>query len=173
MVREVAIIIFATLQRTMSDTSLANKAKGIISKILYITIATSTKDGVPWNSPVYSTYDKDYNFFCASDQNGQHSKNIRENNQVFLVIYDSTVPEGAGEGVYIKAKAYELADEKEIEDALSFLDGRVGKKPHSPKQFLGDKPRRVYKAVPEKFWVNDDGEINGNYIDVRIEVKLT
>ncbi|MEK6848204.1 MAG: pyridoxamine 5'-phosphate oxidase family protein [Nanoarchaeota archaeon] len=143
-----------------------------ISKILYITIATSTKDGVPWNSPVYSAFDKDYNFFWASDQNAQHSKNIRENNNVFLVIYDSTVPEGQGEGVYVEAKAYELSDKKDIAHALSRLDGRVNKKPHSPSQFLGNMPRRVYKAVPEKIWVNDDGEINGNYIDVRIEVDL-
>jgi len=41
----------------------------------------------------------------VSDKNGQHSKNIAENNRVFIVIYDSTVPEGDGEGVYIQAMA--------------------------------------------------------------------
>ncbi len=154
------------------EDKFVQRAKNIISKILYITIATSTKDGIPWNSPVYSAFDESYNFFWASNQNGQHSKNIQENNNVFLVIYDSRVPEGTGEGVYVQAKAYELSDEKEIIYALSFLDGRVGKKPHSPSEFQGDKPRRVYKAIPEKVWVNDDGEINGSYIDVRIEIKL-
>ena len=149
-----------------------NRAKSIIEKILYITIATASKDGQPWNSPVYSAYDDNYNFFWASDQKGQHSKNIRENNNIFIVIYDSTVPEGAGEGVYIKAKAHELTDEKEIAHALSCLDGRVGKKSHSPQQFMKDMPRRVYKAVPEKAWVNDEGDINGNYIDIRIKVDL-
>lgn len=148
------------------------KARKIIEKILYITIATSSKNGIPWNSPVYSAYDDNYNFYWASWKENQHSKNIRENNNVFIVIYDSTVQEGTGEGVYIKAKAYKLEDEKEIQHALQYLDGRVGKKPHSPDQFLGNMPRRVYKAVPEKFWINGDGEVNGNYIDTRIEVDL-
>ena len=154
------------------DNDLNSKAKKIIEKILYITIATVSKDGQPWNSPVYSAFDKNYNFYWASDKNGQHSKNITENENIFIVIYDSTVPEGTGEGVYVKAKAYSLEDEKEIQHALEYLDGRVGKKPHDPNGFLGDMPRRVYKAVPEKFWVNDDGDINGNYIDIRIEVNL-
>jgi len=148
-------------------------AKRIIEKILYITIATVNKNGQPWNSPVFSAFDKNLNFFWASDQNGQHSKNIRENNKVFIVVYDSTVPEGTGEGVYFKATAYELTDEKEILEALEVLDKRVGKiKERSASEFLGDFPRRVYKAVVEKVWVNADGEINGNYVDTRLEVNL-
>ena len=151
------------------------KAHRIIEKILYITIATVSKDGRPWNSPVYCAFDEDYNFYWASWRENQHSKNIKENNNVFIVIYDSTVPEGTGEGVYVQAKAYELNDGEEIKHALKYLDGRVNKK-KSPKtriaQFQGDKPRRVYKAIPEKVWMNGEGDINGNYIDTRIEVDL-
>jgi len=33
-------------------------------------------------------------------------------------------------------------------------------------------PRRVYKAAPETFWMNDDGEVDGNYVDKRQEVQL-
>lgn len=157
----------------MNDSSLIDKAKEIISKILYINIATSTKDGIPWNSPVYSAYDESYNFYWASDQNGQHSKNIKENNQIFIVIYDSTVLEGTGEGVYIQAKAHALTDENEILEALEVLDKRVGKtKERNANEFLGKYPRRVYKAVLEKVWMNGDGDVNGNYIDIRMEVDL-
>src|SRR5436190_447849 len=120
------------------------RAKRIISKILYITIATASKDGNPWNSPVYSAFDENYNFYWASDQNGQQSKNIKENEDIFIVIYDSTAPEGTGEGVYIKAKAYSLSDETEILNALKVLDERVGKtKKRDAKEFLGEYPRRV------------------------------
>lgn len=66
------------------------RAKEIIKEILYITIATTSREGQPWNSPVYSAFDESYNFYWASDQNGQHSKNIAENNKIFIVIYDST-----------------------------------------------------------------------------------
>ena len=41
-----------------------------------------------------------------------------------------------------------------------------------PNEFLKDYPRRVYKAVPEKVWINSDGEVNGNFIDIRLEVDL-
>lgn len=157
----------------MDEQNLLKRAKEIIEKILYITIATSTKDGVPWNSPVYSAYDEDYNFYWASDQNGQHSKNIKENDRVFIVVYDSTVPEGTGEGVYIQAKAQALTDENEILKALAVLDKRVGKtKERSATKFLGEYPRRVYKAIPEKVWMNGDGDVNGEYIDIRMEVSL-
>ena len=149
------------------------KAKEIIKKIIYITIATSAKDGRPWNSPVYSAFDDNYNFYWISWRENHHSKNIVENPDVFIVIYDSTVPEGTGEGVYIQAKAYEINDEEEVSHALLFLDGRIGKKGHhNSSQFRESMPRRVYKAVPEKVWMNDVGEIDGNYIDKRVEVKL-
>lgn len=150
------------------------RAKEIINKILYLTIATVDKEGQPWNTPVYTAFDEDYNFYWASDQNGQHSKNIAQNSKVFLVIYDSTAPEGTGEGVYIQAKASILTSEDELQKALRYLYKRKNQQPGKgeAKEFLGDYPRRIYKAVPEKVWLNGDGEVNGNYIDIRIEVKL-
>lgn len=157
----------------MSDN--LTKAKEIIEKIIYITIATTSEDGQPWNTPVYSAYDEEYNFYWASDQDGQHSKNIEVNNKVFLVIYDSTAPEGTGEGVYIQAKAFKLTNEDEISNALKYLDGRTNKQKDPTTRvagFIDEMPRRVYKAVPEKVWINGDGEKNGNYIDIRTEINL-
>ncbi len=147
-------------------------AKEIISKILYITLATVSKEGKPWNTPLYYAFDSEYNFYWLSDQNGQHSQNIKENSQVALVIYDSTVSEGQGRGVYVQGKAFELTDEDEIEKALKYLYGRKNKQPRQFIEFLGDYPRRVYKVVPEKFWVNGSEIINGNFIDTKTEVDL-
>ncbi len=101
-----------------------------------------------------------------------HSQNIRNNPNIFLVIYDSTAPEGTGRGVFVKAKAYELSDPKEIMHALSFLYKRKNKLPRLVKEFLGKYPRRVYRAVPEKFWINVDGKVNGNFVDKRVEIKI-
>ncbi len=150
----------------------AQKAKEIISNILYVTIATASKTGEPWNTPVYSSFDENYNFFWASWVGAQHSKNIRENPAVFLVIYDSTVPEGKGEGVYIKAKAQELTDIREIEAAAERHYARKNKTPRKAEEFLGDYPRRMYKAVPEQAWVNLDADVKGNHIDTRKEITL-
>ena len=156
----------------MTD-SLTDRAKKIIEQILYITLATVSKDGTPWNTPVYSAFDDNYNFYWISWTKNQHSKNIKDNNQIFIVIYDSTAVEGQGHGVYIRAKAHELGNGKEIEHALKYLDGRINKLGrHKISQFQGSKPRRIYKAVPEKVWVNTDFRVNGEFVDDRIEITL-
>ena len=151
----------------------ATRAKEILSKILYVTIATVDGAGHPWNSPVYAAYDEDFNFYWASAIDSAHSRNIRDNPSVFLVIYDSTVPEGTGEGVYVKAKAYELASEHETEAALRYYYGRVNKVPPAPSTFLGSRPRRIYKAVSEQMWMNDLKEVRGVIVDVRVEIDLS
>lgn len=155
----------------MNDMQL-KKAKEIIEKILYITLATSSKEGMPWNSPVYAAFDDQYNFFWKSAKNSQHSQNIKENNTVFIVIYDSTVPWGEGKGVYIQAKAFEITDEQEIADALAYHNKRVGKDLWKSEEFTGENPRRVYKAVPESVWMNKESEENGKFVDIRQEITL-
>lgn len=150
------------------------KARDIISKIIYINIASVSKGGEPWNTPVYSAFDSDYNFYWASWKENQHSTNIAENPDVFLTVYDSTAPEGTGEGVYIQAIAHELKDVEEIRQALAILYRRKNQDPEKrkPEWFLGDYPRRVYKAIPERVWMNGNGDVNGNYVDIRLEIDL-
>ncbi|HUB92403.1 MAG TPA: pyridoxamine 5'-phosphate oxidase family protein [Candidatus Saccharimonadales bacterium] len=131
------------------------KAKMLIKKIIYITIATSNRKSVPWNSPVFCAYDKNYNFYWISAEKTVHSINIEQNENVALVIYDSTVPEGAGFGVYIKAKASEVRSRKEVRMALSLLYKRKHQAPPSPMEFMGRSRRKVYKAVPVHVWTND------------------
>ena len=125
------------------------KAAEIIKKIIYITLATVTKDGQPWNSPLFSMYDKELNFYWSSDWKSVHSGNIRANNKVFCVIYDSTMKEGTGEGVYFAGKSYELTDEDDI--------------------------LKIYKVVADKIWMNDDEkDENGNYVkDIKVEIPIS
>ncbi len=154
----------------------AARAKEILEKIIYITIASVGEDGKPWNSPVYSAFDEGLNFYWASDREGQHSKNVRSNGDVFLVVYDSTAPEGTGEGVYFKAQAFELDDEEVIVQARKVTQSRKGKPAadDEAKKFTGDNIRRVYKAVPKRVWMNDvENDESGNYTrDIRVEIPL-
>lgn len=101
----------------------SEKAKKIIEKIPYITIATISEDGMPWNAPVFTAYDKNYTFYWGTYRDSQKSKNTRANKNVFLVIYDSTVGPGKGEGVYIKAIAEELNDSKEYRSRAQITMG--------------------------------------------------
>lgn len=148
------------------------KAKGIIQKIPYITIASISEDGLPWNAPVFAAYDKNYNFYWGTYRDSQKSKNIRANKNVFLVIYDSNAPAGSGEGVYIRATAIELEDQGEIEFAHGLLWTRHVVPYWKLERVQGAAPIRLYKAIPEKVWMNGGGKVDGTYIDTRIEVNL-
>src|SRR3989338_6767285 len=123
---------------TTINSELISKAKKAINDILYITLATCDKNSQPWNSPVYSAFDTNYNFYWASWRENQHSRNIKENEKVFVVIYDSTVPESTGFGVYMRGKAHQLErkDVIEIVKALQLLYSRKSKKPRKIEEFL-------------------------------------
>lgn len=148
----------------MSDTH-NKKAAEIIRKIPYITLATVSNDGQPWNSPLWSVYDENLNFYWSSDQRSIHSGNLRNNDKVFCVIYDSTMAEGTGEGVYFQGKAYELTESELLVECPSR---------DKPINFKSNNILKIYKVVPDKIWMNDDEkDKNGKYIkDIKVEVPV-
>jgi nitroimidazol reductase NimA-like FMN-containing flavoprotein (pyridoxamine 5'-phosphate oxidase superfamily) len=155
----------------MADTT-TEKARAIIVKTIYITVATFSKNRKPWVTPLYTAYDENYNFFWFSGKNSQHSENVRANNEVAMVIFDSTAPEGTGEGVYMEALVFELEDEQEIAHAIGCLDKRSHSSPRDVFDFVDSSPLRVYKAIPQKVWMNIDEKMGSLVVDARIEVNL-
>ncbi len=152
--------------------NLLTKSKEIIEKIEYLNIASITPEGLPWNSPVYCSFDKELNFYWLSWKENQHSKNVRNNPNVFATIYDSTIPSNIAFGVYFQGKAYELSNPVNIVAGLKCHYSRSKHKIKDAVMFLTSHPRRVYKFVPEKSWINTMGEIEGNYIDDKTELNL-
>jgi nitroimidazol reductase NimA-like FMN-containing flavoprotein (pyridoxamine 5'-phosphate oxidase superfamily) len=151
------------------------RALEILNEILYITIASVSSEGKPWNTPVYSAFDDDLNFYWFSDKNAQHSKNVQANPEVCLAIYDSTVPQGTGEGVYIEAVVEELQNESEVMAARKRMDERVGRtKERKFATYSGDAVLRGYKAIPRKAWMNEvEQDKKGRFVrDIRVEVPL-
>ena len=151
---------------------LINEAAKVIKKQLYINLATITPRGRPWNTPVYCAYDKNLNYYWFSWKKNQHSINVRKNSSVFATVYDSTVPASTGFGVYFQGKAHELINPKTMLTGIKVVYGREKRKARDITQFLKKFPRRIYQFKPDKVWVNGDGDINGNFIDVRTELQL-
>ena len=148
------------------------KLREIIEKIEYLNIASITPEGMPWNSPVYCAYDRELNFYWLSWKENQHSRNIRNNSDVFITIYDSTVPASTGVGVYFQGKAHELSNPIDIVIGLKCVYSRSKHKMKDAIMFLTSYPRRVYKFIPQKAWINGEGDIEGNYIDIKTELNL-
>jgi hypothetical protein len=154
-------------------SDLLKRAKVEIESRHYLTLATGDKDLGPWNTPVYSAFDDNYHFYWVSEASSQHSKNIRANGKAFAVIYDSTVPEGTGFGVYIRGHCIELDAKNldEIERAQKILAGRVGfNLKRLPTYYLPPNPRRMYRFEPSQVWVNTIVESPGQKVDRRVEI---
>jgi len=68
-------------------------------------LATADEGGRPWASPVYYANAGYTDFYWVSSPEATHSRNIAARPQVSIVIFDSQVPIGTGQGVYMEAVA--------------------------------------------------------------------
>jgi len=166
---ELKIMVGEMLMDRSKEAELAKKA---IKKNIYITLATASKDAVPWNTPLFFAYDDKYTIYWISSQNCVHSANISENENVAIVIYDSTAQEGKGFGVYMSAKASVVDGAGEIKNALKLIYKRSRRPAPQASKFMGDALRKVYKAVPNLIFVNDLKAKSEELRNLRVEVKL-
>ncbi len=149
---------------------LVEKAKKEISDRIYLTLATTKNSDSPWNTPLYTAFDPQYTFFWLSDKLSQHAKNIRNNKHAFAVIYDSNAPLFSGFGVYIEGNAFQLEDTDAITSGIKLITDRAGA-PTIPSEFFqGTYRSRIFKFVPRHFWVNSVVNVDGIYLDSRIEI---
>jgi uncharacterized protein YhbP (UPF0306 family) len=148
-------------------SDLTELAKSIIDQSLYMVLATSDRTGQPWASPVYFAH-RDYReFFWISEPEATHSVNLRDRREVGGVIFDSTVPMGKGQGVYVLGVARELPAH-ETEEGIRIFSKRS--RGHGGQRWgLNDvKPpaqHRLYQATAEALYVLDEH-------DHRVQVRL-
>lgn len=152
-------------------SGLVKKAAEILNDKKIMVLATAGKDGQPWNSPVASfRFPGELIFYWTSWTKNQHSQNIRANSKVFIVVFD----EEAATGVYFMAEAKELNDKNEVFSAAKVFGPNNKFCPDDGNEYLGDKPRRIFKAVPKQAWINADkvDETGKFEYDYRIEISL-
>jgi pyridoxine/pyridoxamine 5'-phosphate oxidase len=86
----------------------AAAATALIDSIQYLTLATADEDGRPWASPVWFAHEDYKRFLWVSKPEARHSQNIASRPRVAIVIFDSTVPPGTGQAVYVEGTAEQL-----------------------------------------------------------------
>ena len=152
--------------------NLAQRVREIMTENIYINITTCSRDAEPRDTPVYAVHDDMLNFFRRSRIKSDHSQNIQHHENVFITIYDSTRPLGTNHQrcIYIKAKAYEITKQEEIEKILALFTNNT----LTADNFLGESVKRVYKAIPEKIRLNDksESEVTADTTTMRVEVSL-
>src|SRR5262245_25218151 len=150
---------------------LADEAHRTVNRITYAALATISSDGRPWNAPLYVAFDRRAFYWC-SRHDTQHSRNIAVNPSVMLVVFDSTVPDASGHGVYVRATARELIDAASIERGLQALAARKNEPARPVADFLAPHAQRVYEAVTEEVWTNAVQHEGVYYFDERIPIAL-
>jgi nitroimidazol reductase NimA-like FMN-containing flavoprotein (pyridoxamine 5'-phosphate oxidase superfamily) len=74
----------------------------------YMVIATADARGVPWVSPVWFATDDYRELVWVSRPGTRHSQNIGARQDVAIVVFDSQVPPGSAQAVYLLARAEEI-----------------------------------------------------------------
>ena len=141
-------------------------AREIIDRSLYMVVATADQSGQPWASPVYFAPSGYRDFFWVSEPDATHSLNLRDRREVGIVIFDSSLPIGTGQGVYVlgvarELPAHETADGIEIFSTRSVAHGGTE---WSVEDVSPPARHRLYQATAEAHYVLDEH-------DHRVEVS--
>lgn len=93
----------------MSHTEqLAARARTIIDLNRYMALGTADEEGHPWVSPVWFASGDHMRFHWVSSPEARHSRNVEARPEVAIAIFDSTVPVGGAQAVYMAGAAEEL-----------------------------------------------------------------
>jgi nitroimidazol reductase NimA-like FMN-containing flavoprotein (pyridoxamine 5'-phosphate oxidase superfamily) len=145
-------------------------ARGILDAGRYAVLATADADGVPWASPVWFAKQDYGELYWVSYPGARHSQNIAVRSQIAMVVFDSTVPPGTGQGVYMTAIAEQVTDPAGIEDGIgvvSRVSVRQGAKEFGLEQVTGQARLRLYRASVQEYSILDPN----SPFDVRVHVR--
>lgn len=145
--------------------------KQILQNVRYATVSTVDSSVLPWAAPVWYVFDDNMNIYWWSPINSVHSQNIYNHHEVFITIFDSSLPEGKGIGIYMKADASEVPAE-DLEKVIRLYNTTTEIYKLEMSNCCGDAPTRVYMAIPKQLWLNDGETRNGFWVDIRKEIPF-
>jgi pyridoxamine 5'-phosphate oxidase-like protein len=124
-------------------------ARAIVDANLYMVLGTADERGRPWVSPVYFAHVDYREFLWVSRPETLHSRNLVARPHASLVIFDSSVPIGTGQGVYMAATAEEVTGDARLAIVDVFSRRSLG---HGGGTFLLEDIEppaelRLYRAV--------------------------
>ena len=143
----------------------------ILKYVRYATISTVDNSALPWASPVWYVIDDNMNIYWWSPIDSVHSQNIYNQHEIFVTIFDSSLPEGKGIGIYMRAEAKEVPVD-ELEKVIQIYNTSTEIYKLDMNNCSGDAPTRLYKATPHQLWLNDGETHDGYWIDIRKEVSF-
>jgi hypothetical protein len=144
----------------LPSDDIAEVARGIRDATMYMTLATADADGRPWASPVWFAPGSDDEFLWVSRPERRHSQNIAVRPEIALVIFDSTVPIGGGQALFVEATAGQLQG-PELERGIAAFSRRsleAGGTAWDASTVQEPSPFRLYRATATVQYVLDEHE---------------
>jgi uncharacterized protein YhbP (UPF0306 family) len=144
----------------MDQQDLGVIARTIIDSIVYMVLGTADETGRPWVSPVYFVSERYREFYWMSSPDVTHSRNISVRPQVSIVVFDSRVPVGLGQAVYMSAIAEELSG-VDFDRGVDLYNGRFsnpvehGVRTIKPEDVQAPALYRLYRAIVSEHWILD------------------
>lgn len=132
-------------------------ARAIVDDNRYMVLGTADASGKPWATPVYYAADGYRDFYWVSALDRTHSHNVAARPEIAVVIFDSRVPIGEGQAVYMSAVAAELTGgelERGIE-VFSRVSVSHGAKPWGLEDVQPPAALRLFRANASEHWVLD------------------
>jgi uncharacterized protein YhbP (UPF0306 family) len=157
----------------MNQQDLGAVVREIINANMYMVLGTADESGGPWATPVYFAHKEYREFYWMSSPGVRHSGNVAVRPQVSIVVFNSQVPVGTGQAVYMSATAEELAG-IDIDRGLDIYNGRFSNPAEHGVRLISSEDvqapalYRLYRAVASEHWIIDPV----NKPDHRIPVTL-
>ncbi len=149
------------------ERQLAMIARTIIDEGDYMTLATADEGGRPWASPVWYAPVGYAELLWLSRPEARHSRNLAVRRDLAIVIFDSSVPIGDGQGAYIEAVG-EQVPESELERSVALYSHRSqarGGPALTVAEVCGPAAHRLYRALAS-------GHSTNGVRDERVSVSL-
>ena len=139
----------------MSKDELGDHARSVIDSNRYMALGTVDAAGHPWVTPVWFASEDYRSFHWVSSPDSKHSRNLAVRPEVAIAIFDSSVPVGGAQAVYMKGLATELTGD-ELDAGLAVYD-RVSRRDIGRRWGLDDVQGsalvRLYRASVSEHWV--------------------
>ena len=156
------------------SADLTKMGRRVLDSNAYMTVATVDESGRPWVTPVYFGFERRDQLFWVSSPDAEHSRNIAARPDVSIVVFDSSVPIGGAEAVYMRAEAEEIAEPTAEQCESAFRPRFEGLKSFDPSELREPAPLRLFRARVAEWWVLIRGSdpVWGRGIDSRMRVDL-
>jgi nitroimidazol reductase NimA-like FMN-containing flavoprotein (pyridoxamine 5'-phosphate oxidase superfamily) len=141
----------------MSDANFVAGARAVFTANRYMVLGTADADGRPWTSPVWYAREGYAELYWVSSPQARHSRNIAARPQISIVVFDSQVPVGSAQAVYMLAVAQELtgAERERGMEVFNREGAAQGLRPWTLADVAAPAKHRLYRATVTEHWVLD------------------